>query len=250
MPLPAPLSAPVPTAVPLAKPTFTPLPVPVATPAPVPAPLPVPAPTPIPAPLIAPPVPATALPRPTFTPLAVPVARPLPAAAPTPLSAPTPTPTPVPAPAPTPRTTFVDSPPQPSGNTAAPQSQSVRPVTNPAEQGGANGTADPSTRNSGKLNLDGSTHDGGGSGSVQPPGSGASAPLNLDLHGGGSGPSLGRTRSGLVPMLPAPAEKKTQLETDLEKAQRAKCAEAYAGNGLLAVIPLAKDAVTGKGCKW
>ena len=85
---------------------------------------------------------------------------------------------------------------------------------------------------------------------MQPPGTGASAPLNLDLHGGGMGPSLGRTRSGLVPMLPAPAEKKTQLETDLEKAERAKCAQAYADKGLLAVIPLAKDAVTGKGCKW
>ena len=90
----------------------------------------------------------------------------------------------------------------------------------------------------------------GGNGSVQPPGNGASAPLNLDLHGGGMGPSLGRTRSGLVPMLPAPAEKKTQLETDLEKAGRADCAKAYSNAGLLAVIPLAKDAVTGKGCKW
>jgi hypothetical protein len=123
-------------------------------------------------------------------------------------------------------------------------------VTNPAERGGANGTAAPSANNSGKLNLDGSTSDGSGNGSVQPPGSGASAPLNLDLHGGGNGPSLGRTRSGLVQMLPAPAEKKPQLETDLEKAQRAKCADAYAGAGLLAVIPLAKDAITGKGCKW
>jgi hypothetical protein len=102
---------------------------------------------------------------------------------------------------------------------------------------------------SGKLNLDGSSGNGNGS-VVQPVGSGASAPLNLDLHGGGSGPSLGRTRSGLVPMLPAPAEKKTQLETELEKASRAKCAEAYSGAGLLALPLLAKDAVTGKGCKW
>ena len=131
----------------------------------------------------------------------------------------------------------------------APQSQSVRPVDNPAEHGGAGGTAAPSTNNSGKLNLDGSTS-GGGNGSVQPPPTGASAPLNLDLHGGGAGPSLGRTRSGLVPALPAPAEKKTQLETELEKAARAKCSDAYSGTGLLAVIPLAKDAVTGKGCKW
>ena len=120
----------------------------------------------------------------------------------------------------------------------------------PAEHGGAGGTAAPSVNNSGKLNLDGSSGSGPGNGSVQPPGTGASAPLNLDLHGGGSGPSLGRTRSGLVPALPAPAEKKTQLETDLEKANRAKCSEAYSGAGLLAVIPLAKDAVTGKGCKW
>ena len=114
--------------------------------------------------------------------------------------------------------------------------------------GGAGGTAPP-TSGGGKLNLDGSSGPGG-NGSAQPPNTGASAPLNLDLHGGGMGPSLGRTRSGLVPMLPAPAEKKTQLETDLEKAQRADCAKAYAGAGLLAVIPLAKDAVTGKGCKW
>ena len=138
----------------------------------------------------------------------------------------------------------------PTSPTIAPQSQSVRPVANPAQQGGAGGTSAPSGNNSGKLNLDGSPADGGGNGSVQPPSTGASAPLNLDLHGGGMGPSLGRTRSGLVPVLPAPAEKKTQLETNLEKAQREKCADAYAGAGLLAVIPLAKDAVTGKGCKW
>ena len=103
---------------------------------------------------------------------------------------------------------------------------------------------------SGKVNLDGTVSGPGGNGSVRPPGTGSQAPLNLDLHGGGNGPSLGRTRSGLVPALPAPAEKKTQLETDLEKANRAHCAEAYASSGLLAVIPLAKDAVTGKGCKW
>ena len=126
----------------------------------------------------------------------------------------------------------------------------MRPVPNPAEQGGAAGAPAPSNIGGGKVNLDGSSSGPGGNGSVQPPGTGASAPLNLDLHGGGSGPSLGRTRSGLVPALPAPAEKKTQLETDLEKANRAKCSEAYAGAGLLAVIPLAKDAVTGKGCKW
>jgi hypothetical protein len=154
---------------------------------------------------------------------------------------------------PTPRPPLAEPRPQatgasPTSPSVAPQTQSVRPVENPAEHGGAGGTAAPASNNNGKLNLDGSS--GSGNGSVQPPGTGASAPLNLDLHGGGFGPSLGRTRSGLVPALPAPAEKKTQLETDLEKANRAKCADAYAGAGLLAVIPLAKDAVTGKGCKW
>ena len=161
----------------------------------------------------------------------------------------------MPAPVPTSRPPVVEARPQatgaaPAAPTIAPQSQSVRPVARPAEQGGAGGTAAPSTSNSGKINLDGSSGDGGGNGSVPPPGTGASAPLNLDLHGGGAGPSLGRTRSGLVPALPAPAEKKTQLETDLEKAEREKCSKAYADKGLLAVIPLTKDAVTGKGCKW
>jgi hypothetical protein len=131
--------------------------------------------------------------------------------------------------------------------------QAVRPVDNPADRGGAGGTTAPTAstaNNGGKLNLDGSTG-GAGNGSVQASGTGASAPLNLDLHGAGAGPSLGRTRSGLVPMLPAPAEKKTPLETDLEKAARAKCAEAYGKeHGLLALPLLAKDAVTGKGCKW
>jgi hypothetical protein len=78
----------------------------------------------------------------------------------------------------------------------------------------------------------------------------ASAPRKHDQHGRGNGPSQGRTPSGRVPRLPAPAENKTPLETEIEKASRAHCADAYASSGLLAVIPLAKDAVTGKGCKW
>jgi len=118
----------------------------------------------------------------------------------------------------------------------------------PAERGGAGGTAPAPGAASGKVNLDGSSGEGGGS--AAPASNAASAPLNLDLHGGRIGPGMGRTRSGLVPMLPAPADKKTQLETDLEKAGKADCKSAYAGAGLLAVIPLAKDAVTGKGCKW
>ena len=76
--------------------------------------------------------------------------------------------------------------------------------------------------------------------------------MRLDLHGAGNGPSLGRTRSGLVPLLKAPPDDadKSKLAKDLEKAGRADCKEAYQGAGLLAVVPLARDAVTGKGCKW
>jgi hypothetical protein len=121
-------------------------------------------------------------------------------------------------------------------------------VATPAERGGAGGASVAPGSTSGKINLDGSSGDG--STSAAPAANGASAPLNLDLHGGGVGPSMGRTRSGLLPALPAPAEKKAQLETDLEKAGKADCKSAYSGAGLLAVIPLAKDAVTGKGCKW
>lgn len=36
----------------------------------------------------------------------------------------------------------------------------------------------------------------------------------------------------------------------LERARRNDCRSAYSGLGLLAVLPLLKDAVTGSGCKW
>jgi hypothetical protein len=61
----------------------------------------------------------------------------------------------------------------------------------------------------------------------------------------------GRGRGGAdglgTPMRPTRSE---QLGQALERARRADCRGAYAGLGLLAVIPLAKDAVTGTGCKW
>jgi len=36
----------------------------------------------------------------------------------------------------------------------------------------------------------------------------------------------------------------------LERARRNDCRSAYAAMGVLAVLPLLKDAVTGSGCKW
>lgn len=41
-----------------------------------------------------------------------------------------------------------------------------------------------------------------------------------------------------------------QVVDPIENARRSDCKTAYAGYGLLAVIPLVKDAVTGTGCKW
>jgi hypothetical protein len=122
----------------------------------------------------------------------------------------------------------------------------------PAERGGAGGNAPSSTSPAGQVNLDGSISGPGPANGAAPADGGASAPLRLDLHGAGGGPSLGRTRSGLVPLLKAPPDDadKSKLAKDLEKAGRADCKEAYQGNGLLAVVPLARDAVTGKGCKW
>jgi len=99
------------------------------------------------------------------------------------------------------------------------------------------------------VNLNGSVSGGGGPAAPAP---GASAPpLNLDLHGAGVGPSLSRSRSGLLPVLPGPPEDHaSKLSKDIDKAGREDCKNAYAGAGLLAVVPLAADAVTGKGCKW
>lgn len=61
----------------------------------------------------------------------------------------------------------------------------------------------------------------------------------------------GRGRGGAdglgTPMRPSRSE---QFGQALERARRTDCRGAYAGLGLLAVIPLAKDAVTGTGCKW
>lgn len=50
-------------------------------------------------------------------------------------------------------------------------------------------------------------------------------------------------------LLPHPPERKGKLEEGIEKAAKKDCREAYSGLGLLAVIPLAANAVTDK-CKW
>ena len=56
--------------------------------------------------------------------------------------------------------------------------------------------------------------------------------------------------SRMMDVLPSPPDKESKLSKDIDKASREDCTKAYADAGLLAVIPIAKDAVTGKGCKW
>jgi len=59
-------------------------------------------------------------------------------------------------------------------------------------------------------------------------------------------------KDGLVahPTPDPPLQRDERLERAIERARRPDCKSAYSGLGLLAVIPLAKDAVTGTGCKW
>lgn len=81
----------------------------------------------------------------------------------------------------------------------------------------------------------------------------ADAPrLNLNLPRdmrGGALPS--RSSSGLLNMVPPPPERKSKLEESMEAAGKKDCRKAYGEQlGLLAVIPLAADAVRKNGCKW
>ncbi len=86
---------------------------------------------------------------------------------------------------------------------------------------------------------------------VAVPSTAASAPrpLNLEL-GRLRGGELSRLSGpGALPVLPKPPET-DKLGKDIEKAGRPDCRTAHAGSGLLAVVPLAIDAVRGTGCKW
>ncbi len=79
----------------------------------------------------------------------------------------------------------------------------------------------------------------------------ASAPprLNLELGRLRGGELSRHGTAGVLPVLPRPPET-DKLAGEIEKAARADCAKAYAGAGLLAVVPLAIDALRAKGCKW
>jgi hypothetical protein len=80
----------------------------------------------------------------------------------------------------------------------------------------------------------------------------ASAPprLNLQLvrpRGGELSRGMG---GGVLSVLPRPPEVDDKLGKAIEKTAKGDCRTAYAGAGLLAVVPLAVDAVRKDGCKW
>ena len=74
--------------------------------------------------------------------------------------------------------------------------------------------------------------------------------LNLDLPRSRTGELPGGRPTGVLSLLPRPPEVKSKLSKDLEKAAKDDCRQAYSGAGLLAVIPLAVDAMRKDGCKW
>lgn len=79
----------------------------------------------------------------------------------------------------------------------------------------------------------------------------ASAPrLNLDLVRPRGGPVSAQGPRGLLPVLPHPPEQPSKLARDIEKSGKSDCRQAYGGMGLLAVVPLAADALRNTGCRW
>lgn len=85
-----------------------------------------------------------------------------------------------------------------------------------------------------------------------PPSLPASAPrLNLELVRPRGGELSRGGSSGVLRVMPRPPEPpKTKLAEELEKAQKPDCRHAYGNMGLAAVAPLARDALTGQGCRW
>lgn len=82
----------------------------------------------------------------------------------------------------------------------------------------------------------------------------ASAPrLNLDLVRPRGGEIARQGSRGVLQLLPLPPERKSKLAEGIEQAAKKDCKDAYSPMGILAVVPLALDAVksnSATGCKW
>ena len=57
---------------------------------------------------------------------------------------------------------------------------------------------------------------------------------------------------GVAPVIPPPppVERKSKLANAIEKAAKPDCRDAYAGMGLLAVVPLTVATIGNGGCRW
>lgn len=75
--------------------------------------------------------------------------------------------------------------------------------------------------------------------------------LNLELSRPRGGELSRGSARGALPLLPRPPELDDKLAREIQKSVKQDCRKAYAESGLLAVVPLAADAL-GKsgGCKW
>ena len=82
----------------------------------------------------------------------------------------------------------------------------------------------------------------------------ASAPrLNLELARPRGGEIARDGSRGVLQLMPHPPERKNKLAEDIANAAKKDCKQAYAGAGLLAVVPLLLDATKSastSGCKW
>ena len=195
------------------------------TPVPRPAPSPTPAPPPTPAPA------AAATPTATAPP------------APAPTSPPTPEPSPTPAPATATPPSAQAAPPQPRTATTP------SPTPTPANRVSLDGSTTPTTTQPSVGAPDAGArvgHDVATPASTPP-----NAPkLNLDLNAS-RGPMRPRgSPSGVIQALPKPPEDKDPLAEEMRKAGQQDCRKAYADKGLLAVVPLVRDAARDKGCRW
>ncbi|MEO8346176.1 MAG: hypothetical protein ABI607_10815 [Betaproteobacteria bacterium] len=62
--------------------------------------------------------------------------------------------------------------------------------------------------------------------------------------------SEGSGTRGVLNLVPPPPERKDKLAEDIAKAAKPDCRTAYAGLGLLAVVPLVASSVGNGGCNW
>ncbi|WP_431286033.1 hypothetical protein [Roseateles chitinivorans] len=208
----------------------------------------------------APPVPTdlkapAELPPLTPAPAAAPQPAPTPAPA-TPVAPPTPTPAPAPAPTPTP---------SPAPTPPATTAPTPAPTAAPTAQPRVSTTPSPTPTPANRISLDGSTTPTTTQPSVGAPDAGArtghdvatpastppNAPkLNLDMNAA-RGPMRPRgLPSGVISAVPKPPEEKDPLADKIREAGQQECRKAYADKGLLAVVPLVRDAARDKGCRW